>query len=104
LNVSAIRVYDVLVDEVDNGLFVGRLVHDRGEIRFVATIVMREGHELLVTGLHLQGDGANTLGASALRRAVRQLKVLLNVRRIVIEGARRTSGAGPGRIPKRITL
>src|SRR5580658_8009873 len=49
--------------------------------------------------LDIQGAGPNTLGLVALRELARSVMEPLNVDELRIEGAARTSGAGPGRRP-----
>src|ERR1700722_1248055 len=47
----------------------------------------------------IQGAGPNTLGLVALRELAQAVMELLDVDELRIEGAIRTSGAGPGRRP-----
>jgi hypothetical protein len=54
---------------------------------------------MILSRLDMQGDGPNKTGLSALRRMAQWMKVEFNVRQLRIEGAPRTSGAGPGRLP-----
>jgi hypothetical protein len=49
--------------------------------------------------LDIQGAGPNMLGWAALRDLVQQVMEMLDVDELRIEGAARTSGAGPGRRP-----
>src|SRR5271166_1269861 len=53
----------------------------------------------VLRGLHILGSGPNTLGPRALRELINWAKVQLDVDQLRIEGAPRTSGAGPGRVP-----
>jgi hypothetical protein len=57
------------------------------------------GRKAALRGLHVLGSGPNTLGPRALRELINGAKVQLDVDQLRIEGATRTSGAGPGRIP-----
>ncbi|WP_146604634.1 hypothetical protein [Rhodoplanes roseus] len=59
---------------------------------------------LYLRGLHLHGIdvGANALGVAVLRDIVQEVMEALDVDSIVVGGARRTSGAGPGRAPGRL--
>ena len=57
------------------------------------------GRNAVLRGLHIDGGGRNTLGQRALRELINWAKVHLDVDELRIEGATRTSGAGPGRIP-----
>jgi hypothetical protein len=49
--------------------------------------------------LDIQGPGANSLGPGALRDLARWVMEVLDVDELRVEGATRTSGAGPGRRP-----
>lgn len=53
----------------------------------------------ILRGMHIQGGGRNTMGLPALRAMAHWLKEYLDVDELRIEGATRTSGAGPGRRP-----
>jgi hypothetical protein len=57
------------------------------------------GRAAVLRSLHILGDGPNTLGLRALRELINWAKVQLDVDQLRIEGATRTSGAGPGRVP-----
>jgi hypothetical protein len=57
------------------------------------------GRTAVFRGLHILGGGRNTLGPRALRELIDWAKVQLDVDQLRIEGATRTSGAGPGRVP-----
>ena len=62
------------------------------------------GRTAVLRGLHILGGGANTLGPNALRELINWAKVQLDVDHLRIEGATRTSGAGPGRVPTGIVF
>jgi hypothetical protein len=57
------------------------------------------GRTAALRGLHILGCGPNTLGPRVLRELINWAKVQLDVDQLRIEGATRTSGAGPGRVP-----
>jgi hypothetical protein len=65
-----------------------------------------EFHErtLRIRGAHAGGLEANRVGAGNLLQLAQALMEELDVDEIVIEGADRTSGSGPGRGPARIRL
>jgi hypothetical protein len=65
----------------------------------VLTDVELLGRTALLRRLHIEGAGRNTLGPRALRELINWAKVQLDVDQLRIEGATRTSGAGPGRVP-----
>lgn len=62
------------------------------------------GDTLILQKLHVSGPGAGTLGVSELRRFARVLGRQQGVRRIVVLGARRSTGASRGRIPRPIVV
>ena len=72
---------------------------DGARVVEIVTDVEFVGRVALLRGLHIQGGGRNTLGPSALRELINWAKVQLDVEQLRIEGATRTSGAGPGRVP-----
>jgi hypothetical protein len=65
----------------------------------ILTNVEFVGRIAVLRGLHIQGSGRNTLGPRVLRELINWAKVQLDVEQLRIEGATRTSGAGPGRVP-----
>jgi hypothetical protein len=69
-----------------------RVVEILTEVEFV-------GRTAVLHRLHILGGGPNTLGSRALRQLINWAKVQLDVEQLRIEGATRTSGAGPGRVP-----
>jgi hypothetical protein len=67
-------------------------------IQFMADVEF-DRRKAVSRGVHVQGGGRNTLGPAALRRLIRWVKDQLDVDELRIEGAARTSGAAPGRVP-----
>jgi hypothetical protein len=65
----------------------------------VLTAVEFAGRTAMLRRLHIEGAGRNTLGPRALRELINWAKVQLDVDQLRIEGATRTSGADPGRVP-----
>lgn len=68
----------------------------------IVTDVKLDEDSLTLYNFHMDGPGANRLGAGALRRLMHQLMEAYDVTQIQIEGFRRTTGAGPGRKPERL--
>jgi hypothetical protein len=75
----------------------------RGTIE-VITGLRIEGDTAYLDGLHVGGPGTGAWGIAELRRCARELGRELGVRRLVIHGGVRTSGANPGRVPRPIVL
>jgi hypothetical protein len=59
---------------------------------------------LTLSGLHLDGPGANTMGVRRLRQFAQWLMKQVDVDELRIEGATRTTGACPGRGPTPIVF
>jgi hypothetical protein len=74
------------------------LANGNQRIHVLADVELHRAQAVL-HGLHIQGGGSNSLGPAALREMIRWAKEYLDVEQLRIEGATRTSGAGPGRIP-----
>jgi hypothetical protein len=73
-----------------------------GVIEIVAELTERED-VLVCSGVHVQSElGPNGLGLARLRQIADAALERLDYNVIEIEGATRTSGAGPGRTPQRL--
>jgi len=70
-----------------------------GEAKVIGDVV-REGDAVIIRGAHIQGDATLKEVLDAARRYGREQ----GVKRVIIEGARRTTGANPGHVPKTITV
>src|SRR5258708_34534808 len=94
---------DIIVDESEGAIATARITTSVGTIMAMAEVVL-EGRCLTLRGLHVHGEdiGANELGVSGLRRIVAEAMEDLDVDEIIIEGAVRITGAGPGRTPRRL--
>ena len=62
------------------------------------------GKSIILKEFHVQGLGANQLGASQLRAIGRHKLETLDYDQFIIEGGRRTTGASKGRRPKQIRI
>jgi hypothetical protein len=62
------------------------------------------GRSLILGGLHIQGENVepNEVGIRDLRRVVQEVMEDLDVDHIIVEGATRSTGAGPGRTPRQL--
>jgi hypothetical protein len=63
-----------------------------------------DADSLVLHKLHIAGMGAGTAGLRELKNLARQFGRDQRARRIVIEGAKRTTGANPGHIPRPIVI
>ena len=58
-----------------------------------------DGATLILRGLHVQGASANKIGAANLMVLARTVMERMDIDRLVVEGALRTTGANPGHRP-----
>lgn len=88
--------FDIRLVEVDGEVVDGELI-EAGKVVacFVCNVTAADG-AATVSGLHVTGNGPNTVGIARLRAAVAWLMAQLGVDRLVLEGGRRNSGAAIG--------
>ena len=70
----------------------------------VLFVIVLENRMAVARGLHIQGPGQNNLGLAKMRAIAWFVMEKLDVDELSIEGAARTSGAGPGRTPTPIVF
>lgn len=75
----------------------------KGRIEVVAEMV-RNGDTVVLRGLHADGSGPGSLGFSEIRAFAREFGRLQDAKIVEIHGARRTTGANRGKIPKPIRV
>ena len=75
----------------------------RGTIE-VITNVWLEAQTAYLDELHVDGPGAGSMGIQDQLALARELGRQLQVRRLVIQGGVRTTGAKPGRVPRPVTI
>jgi hypothetical protein len=92
-----------ILEEAGGNVVFARIETSVGTIEILAEIAL-DGRHLKLGGLHVSGINvdANDLGIRGIRRIVREVMEDLNVDQITIEGAVRSTGAGPGRTPRRL--
>jgi hypothetical protein len=71
---------------------------DRGAVSICAQARLAR-RRMVLAQTHIDGPGANQIGLAGLRALARIAMEELDVDEIVIEGAKRTTGAAPGRVP-----
>ncbi len=104
--VDATWTTDDIQIEMEDELTDGDVVTARITTPAGALLVMAEvepqGRELLLYGLHMQGETIrpNGLGPHRLRQLAQMLRELVDLDAIVIQGATRISGAHRGRLPR----
>ena len=78
-----------------------------GEMMEIMASMRREGDTIILSGVHVQGSGSGALGTSAvgeLRSLARDFASQEGASTLVIEGGRRSSGAGPGHVPRALVI
>jgi hypothetical protein len=58
-----------------------------------------DGRVAILSGVHFQGAGPNTIGGGQLKALAKWAKEALDVDELRVEGATRTTGANPGHAP-----
>jgi hypothetical protein len=93
----------IQIIEQQSNVAVARITTDLGVPLVLAELELIE-RVLLLHGLHIQGGNVriNELGVVGIRRIMRDAMENLDVDEIIIEGAARTTGANPGRRPRRL--
>jgi hypothetical protein len=96
-------IIDIIGEQTEGSVATARIETAAGTIMIMAEVTV-DDRCLTLRGLHLHGIdvGANELGVAGLRQIVEEVMENLNVDEIVIEGSIRTTGAGPGRTPRRL--
>jgi hypothetical protein len=73
-----------------------------GDVKLLGIPEQKGDTLILGGGAHIEGPGENTIGISGLIAIGRKILAVANVKRIVIDGARRTTGRCMGKIPLQI--
>lgn len=96
---------DIFVDgdESEDPYFLVELATRDGSLLIMGEIEFGDSH-LIVRGMHIGGNPAVKRGWSRLRMLGRMIAEKLDVDYIEIHGAVRTTGANPGRRPRRVRL
>jgi len=96
-------IIDIIGEQSDGDVATARIETAAGTIIVMAEVAL-VGRCLTLRGLHVHGIDvrANELRVAGMRRLVQEVMEDLDVNEIVIEGSVRTTGAGPGRTPRRL--
>jgi hypothetical protein len=91
----------IIITEED-GVIGGAMIVSGAGILLVLAEIELVGRCLALRKLHVHGVdiNRNSLGTAGIRHIVQEAMEELGVDEITIEGAHRTSGAGPGRAPR----
>jgi len=93
----------VRIVEQEGNLFELSIPGAKGDLS-VITEMTKNGNQLVLSGMHIQGAGAGTSSLSELRNIARVLGQQFSVDEVVINGGDRTSGANVGKTPRPITI
>jgi hypothetical protein len=87
----------ILVDDgTDHPVVTIQVSRPEGLLLVMAEWAVEHG-VLVARRLHVQGIGPNAIGPGRLRRLAERIMRELGYDRLIVEGALRTTGAGPGR-------
>ncbi|MGA2291100.1 hypothetical protein [Bradyrhizobium sp.] len=94
---------EIEIDEIEDGIVIGRVITEGGHLEIMAEAIL-DGRRLTLRGLNVHGVGvwANQLGHVKLRKIVLETMEHIDVDELIVEGAIRITGAGPGRKPRPI--
>jgi hypothetical protein len=97
--------FEPIEDGTDDPVMTLRIRVPGGAILVMAEVALA-GRVLWARRLHIHGEGlaANEVGPANLRVVARRLLEELDLDELVVEGAHRTTGAGPGRRPRLLRL
>jgi hypothetical protein len=93
--------FDIIAEDTDHPVATVSFMTPVGEIRVIAELE-QQGRTLRLIGLHIQGATANAIGTTNLRVLADAVMENMDYDAIEVEGAVRTTGASPGRRPRRL--
>lgn len=94
--------FDIIAEETDHPVATVNFETPAGQIQIMAEL-KEEGRTLHLLGLHIQGAASNAVGIANLRiLADAVMEKMDYYDAIEVAGAVRTTGAGPGRRPRRL--
>jgi hypothetical protein len=94
--------FDIIADDTDDPVVTIRVATPAGELQIMAEVLeANDGKTLKLQGVHVHSDaGPNAFGLSALRLIASIVMERMDYGEVIVEGAVRTTGAGPGRRPR----
>jgi hypothetical protein len=102
-------------DSLSGGQFSVRIVESDGNVVELAALIdsgavcvitemTKVGEDLVLSKLHIDGPGVGSSGIQTLRALARMLGRQQGVRRVIVHGGVRTTGARAGRVPRPIII
>jgi hypothetical protein len=98
---AACRVLEIIDDGSEGDILTFRAEVEGHEVLVMAECLLEEAG-LTLRGLHIEGPGPRMVGVAGLCALAAALMEAAGVDHVAIEGAARTTGAGPGRSPRRL--
>jgi hypothetical protein len=94
---------DLIGDQSEGSIVTAAIKTAAGTIKVMAEVIL-EDPCLILRRFHIEGVdvGVNDIRPAGLRRMVQEVMEELDVQEIIMEGSRRTTGANPGRTPRRL--
>ncbi|MCA7119923.1 MAG: hypothetical protein LGL72_11070 [Acidibrevibacterium sp.] len=89
---------EIVIEEIEDQTIRVCIQHSGLTLEVVADVRIN-GEIMVASNVHIQGPGKNCVGWPGLRQFAEDLIEELELDELRIEGAPRTSGAGPGRKP-----
>jgi hypothetical protein len=96
-------IVDFISEQSEGSIATVAIKTAAGTIKIMTEVAL-EGRCLILLGLHIEGVDVrpNHIRGAGLRRIAQEVMEELDVDEIIIAGSVRTSGANPGRTPRRL--
>ena len=89
----------VEIPEQDQDVILFRIAGPKGTVEVIAQIQV-EGETAVLRRAHIQGPGPRSIGLRELRLLAREFGRRMGVKRVIVYGSIRLTGANPGRLPR----
>jgi hypothetical protein len=100
---SGPATWHIAISEQDRDTVLVRCDGLKGTVE-VLTNILVENEDVILWNFHVEGPGPGTIGIRDLRELARAFGRMLGVRRVIIRGFERSTGANPGRVPHQIVI
>lgn len=92
--------FEMVDDMTDDPVVTVRVTTPLGRLDFAAEVIAEnDGRKLILGGLHVQEPAPGSIGQANLRTIVRAAMERMKLDGLDVEGAVRTTGSRPGRLP-----
>lgn len=93
--------FDIVDELTDHPVVTIKVQTPAGSLPLMAQLSM-QGETLRVDGLHAQDSRANAIGVGNLMVVAQAIMEKMQLDRLVVKGASRSTGADPGRTPREL--